>query len=109
VCVMPLGSYGGADLNRSQVDFTSNSPYMAAVVAFKLGYRNIGLIGVDFTDGHFNADTGRHSLFPRINLIDSEYSSLRLSMERSGGKLVNLSSQSLLRSLEKVSISDFAR
>lgn len=107
VCTIPLGSYGGADLNRLQVDFTSNSPYVACVIAYKLGYRNIGLIGVDFTDGHFNHESGRHSLFPRLNSIDSEYMTLRLAMERNGARLVNISEQSLLKSLQKVPFREF--
>lgn len=108
LCVVPLGRHGGADLGSSKLDFTSNSPYLACILAYKLGYRNIGLVGVDFTPDHYFGRTGTHQLQARLSVIDSEFMTLRLEMERAGAALVNLSAESALKSLVKVPIEVFA-
>jgi hypothetical protein len=44
------------------LDFSNNSPYIAAILAYQMGCRRIGLIGVDFTDNHCHMQDGAHEL-----------------------------------------------
>jgi len=56
-----LGRRGGTDRPRDDtLHFSNNSPFVAVGLARHLGASRIGLIGVDFTDDHFFAATGRH-------------------------------------------------
>ena len=101
-----LGRYGGTDtLGTGVLNHTQNSPYVAVCLAALMGARRIGLIGVDFTDHHFFASTGRHPLATRLREIDAQYGRLAQALRQRGVELVNLSSQSLLASLPKVDVS----
>jgi hypothetical protein len=62
-----LGTHNGTDFSRADVlHYTQNSPYVATCLAIHMGAKRIGLIGVDFTDNHFFAKTGRHPLAARL-------------------------------------------
>jgi uncharacterized Rossmann fold enzyme len=84
-----------------------NSPYMAIIIAYQLGARKIGMVGVDFTQDHFFADTGSHKLSKHIKSIDHEYSVLRTNLEKKGVKVANLSPISLLESWPKMDLDQF--
>jgi len=97
-----LGQYGGTEIGAGNaLHYTQNSPYVAVCLAAYLGATRIGLIGVDLTDHHFFADTGRHSLAGRLREIDSQYGRLAQALEARGVELVNLSSVSRLASLPR--------
>ena len=99
----PLGRRGGTDLSSpDSLPYTRNSPYVAVCLATFLGARRIGLVGVDFTDHHFFADTGRHPLARELARIDREYGHLGTALAESGVELVNLSPTSRLGVLPKV-------
>lgn len=102
-----LGLYGGTgeDLGDA-LHYTQNSPYVAVCLAARMGAARIGLIGVDFTDGHFFADTGRHSLSGRLKDIDAQYGRLAAALAARGVALVNLGSTSRLRALPRMRIAD---
>ena len=95
------------DPNR--IDHFVNSPYTAIGLAYKLGAKNIGLIGVDFTNGHFyNPKDGAHPII-QINYlkkVNSAYFSLKLELEKRGVSLYNLSQQSLV-DLPKITLDQF--
>ncbi len=104
-----LGQYGGtADAGSQVLHYTQNSPYVAVSLAVLLGATRIGLIGVDFTDHHFFAATGRHSLAGRLREIDAEYGRLAAALQARGIALVNLSETSRLTSLPKVALAHWA-
>lgn len=104
----PLGSHGGADFSNPEVlHYTSNSPYLAVCLAVHLGTRRIGLIGVDFTDHHFFAATGKHALTSRLDQIDREYAALGRACRERGIEIVNLSQQSRLTAFPKDTIEHF--
>jgi uncharacterized Rossmann fold enzyme len=84
-----------------------NSPYMAAIIAYQLGAKKIGMIGVDFTQDHFFSNTGTHKLSKHIKNIDQEYLILRNQLEKRGVKVANLSPISLLESWPKMNLEGF--
>lgn len=104
--VLQLGRYGGFDLNKDAVDYTSNSTYVACIIAAYMGASKIGLIGVDFTPNHFFGNTGEHALVKKLNVINEEYAKLDISMKAKGIEFVNLSPESRIR-ITKQNINDF--
>lgn len=104
--LLQLGQYGGCDLNKDAVDYTSNSPYLACIIAAYMSPIKIGLLGVDFTMNHFFEKTGAHSLSRRINQINQEYSNLEKALTLKGIELVNLSPESNI-DIKKESLEHF--
>lgn len=103
-----LGRRGGSEISEpDSLPYTTNSPYLAVCLAAYMGARRIGLIGVDFTDHHFFAPTGAHVLTRRLNAIDREYGALRASLAANGVELYNLSAESRLSTIPKLSFPDF--
>lgn len=104
-----LGVHGGTEVGTDgSLPHTQNSPYVAVCLAAWMGAKRIGLIGVDFTDHHFFARSGRHPLSARLARIDQEYGALAQALKARGVELVNLSSLSRLQSLPRLSLRDFA-
>ena len=104
-----LGKFGGTDIGAAEtLHYTQNSPYVAVCLAAWMGARRIGLIGVDLTDDHFFARTGRHALAGRLREIDAQYGRLAQALQARGIQLVNLSSASRLTSLTRSRIADDA-
>jgi Glycosyl transferase family 2/Glycosyl transferases group 1 len=105
-----LGQRGGVDLTDPKVlHFTRNSPYLAMCLAMRMGAKRIGLIGVDFTDHHFFAQTGRHALTGELPQIEREYKALQESCIRHEIEVVNLSEESRLTAFPKMSPAEFSR
>jgi hypothetical protein len=103
-----LAGRGQADLgNPNALPYTRNSPYPAVCLAAHMGARRIGLIGVDFTDHHFFGATGRHALANEFEQIDREYRQLYESCTQRGIELVNLSRESRLTGIPKISAAEF--
>jgi hypothetical protein len=97
--------------SHTKIDHYVNSPYCAVNLAYKLGAAHIGLIGVDFTDGHFyNTKDGPHPVIQTnyLKKVNSSYLSLKLHLERKGVSLYNLSSISRLE-LPKITIEEFKK
>jgi hypothetical protein len=105
-----LGRRGGTELCDAQsLPYTRNSPYVAACLALHMGARRIGFIGVDFTDHHFFAQTGRHSLAREVNQINNEYAALAETCRRMGVEVFNLSPHSRVTAFPRMSPEEFAR
>jgi glycosyltransferase involved in cell wall biosynthesis len=104
-----LGKYGGADFSDPHVlHYTRNSPYVALCLALHLGASRIGLIGVDFTEHHFFGNTGVHPLAKHLLRIEKEYAALFRAARIKGAEIFNLSQESRLGSLPKMSLNEFA-
>ncbi len=104
-----LGERAGCDLSRrDHLPYTQNSPYVALCLALVMGAQRIGLIGVDFTDDHFFARSGRHPLSRRLRQIDHEYQRLADATAGRGVEIVNLSSRSRLTAFPQMSLTAFA-
>ncbi len=102
-----LGRNGGTDTSGDVLHYTQNSPYVAVCLAAYMGATRIGLIGVDFTENHFFARTGRHPLSGRLAQIDREYGALAEALRGRGVELLNLSAVSRLESLPRGRLEDF--
>lgn len=108
LCKIKIGNRNNPNLDDlSLVDYTMNSPYMAAIIAYQLGAKKIGMVGVDFTNDHFFSNTGTHKLSKHVKNIDLEYSVLRNNLESRGVKVANLSPISLLESWPKMTLDQF--
>ena len=107
VVQVQLGCHGGTDTAGDMLPYTQNSPYVAVCLAAYMGAARIGLIGVDFTEHHFFAKTGRHPLSGRLQQIDREYGALAAALRGRGVELLNLSGISRLESLQRCRLEDF--
>lgn len=106
--VINLGKYEGLDLdNHGFIDYTTNSPYMAIIIAYQMGARKIALVGVDFTPNHFFAETGDHVIMREIERVKEQYSNLGKSLISKGIKIANLSQTSLIETWPKMTLSQF--
>ena len=92
-----------------RIDHFVNSPYVASILAYKLGAKHIGLIGVDFTDGHFyNPKDGAHPVIKSnyLKKVNSAYTSLKMAFDAKGVGFYNLSPTSRVE-LPKISFEEF--
>jgi Glycosyl transferase family 2 len=83
------------------------SPYIALSLAAHMGAKAIGLIGVDFTLGHFFAADGNHKLTNMLPGIDKRFYDLGLEMLERGVKVFNLSAESRLRAFPRLTPDEF--
>ena len=93
--------------NIGRIDFTANSPYMAAIIAYQMGASKIGLIGIDLTEHHFFEQTGKHLLTDRHLIVDNEYRKLGEALKNKGVKIANLSSISKITSCPYLTHEEF--
>lgn len=86
-----------------------HSPYVAVGLAARLGAKHIGLIGVDFTKGHFyNKNDGEHPVIKMnyLKKVNSVYSKMQIALNNTGTQIYNLSSISKIE-LPKITLSAF--
>jgi hypothetical protein len=84
------------------------SPFMAVALAAHMGAGLIGMIGVDFAENHFFAQSGPHILTPHLDGIERRFSLLASALSCRGVNFYNLSKDSRLRSVPKMALEDFA-
>jgi hypothetical protein len=105
-----LGTKGLKSLDSPRViDHFLNSPYVGVNLAYKMGAKHIGLLGVDFTDGHFyNPKDGPHPISPQPHLskVNTAYQILLSALEERGVTFHNLSAISKVE-LPKITIQQF--
>lgn len=104
---------GNRDLKNlssdSKIDHFLNSPYVAVSLAYKMGAKHIGLIGVDFTEGHFyNRNDGSHPLVKAnyLRRLNSAYQVIAKELQKKDTFLYNLSETSLIE-IPKISLEKF--
>lgn len=92
-----LGMVGGRDIERmmalGKLNYSRTSPFVACVLAAYMGFEHIGLAGVDLT---------QHHLKSRLVEIDRHFAELNMYH-----RIYNLSEESALKSLEKISVDKF--
>lgn len=94
--------------NNEKLNYANDSPYMAINLAYKMGFRKIGILGVDYTPNHFYAKDGDHQLV-RVNLINkvlSQYDVLKRTLEKTV-TFYNLSKNSKLIAFPKITYDEF--
>jgi hypothetical protein len=82
-----LGKENGVNLDGDTCDYTNNSPYMACILAYRLGFRRIGLIGVDLVD---------HPHLKNRDEITSSYRRLGDELIKHGCEIWNFSNNSIV-------------
>ena len=107
-----LGSKEVKSLDSPQrIDHFVHSPFVAVGLAYKMGAKHIGLIGVDFTNGHFyNPQDGAHPVV-KINYlkrVNTAYHSMQEELKKRGTSLYNLSPISRVE-LPKITIGEFSK
>jgi hypothetical protein len=83
------------------------SPFMAICLAAHMGAKAIGLIGVDFTNGHFFAADGTHKLANQLPGIDRRFYQLGNELLDRGVKVFNLSAESRLHAFPRLTLDEF--
>lgn len=94
---------------REIIDYSNNSPYVASIIAYKMGASEIGLVGVDFTLNHFYAKDGEHILIKtgRMASVEQDFKKLAREFKKNRVDLVNLSPTSKLTSVPKMDLIKF--
>lgn len=105
-----LGKRGRLELNDyNKVDHHLNSPYTAVNIAYKLGASKIGMIGVDFTDGHFySPKDGQHNLTRKyLSSINLSYEKLHRALKVKNVDFYNLSLTSKITTVPYLDFKNF--
>lgn len=99
------------DHKNDIIDCSNNSPYMCVIIAYKMGFTNIGLIGVDFTPNHFYAEDGNHSLVSlgQLDQINKDYKLLYNTLKARNVNLYNLNPNSEVKEVPHLNIKDFLK
>jgi len=84
------------------LDLSYDSPYMAIQLAYKIGFRKIYLLGVDYTPNHFYKEDGDHQCIDNFEFIDKAYSHLFTVLSNEGIILRNLSPKSRLTGIPQL-------
>ncbi|MGA2633257.1 MAG: glycosyltransferase [Terracidiphilus sp.] len=79
------------------------SPFLAICLAAQMGAKAIGLIGVDFVDGHFFSADGEHKLSKGLAGINARFYRLGSTLLERGVKVFNLSAESRLNAFPRLS------
>ena len=77
------------------IDYSTTSTYMAIIIAYQMGGKNIYMIGVDLDN---------HKLSHRLEQINQDYGNLYQKLQEKGVNLWNLSEKSLLTSIPKIKL-----
>ncbi len=94
-----LGKKMGTTISSTHIDYSTNTAYLACLLASYMGAKKIGMIGNDFTKNH---NLGKTEL-AKIEL-NKEYQNLRNNINV---PFVNLSEVSLIKTVPYQSINEF--
>jgi hypothetical protein len=98
------------NLNKKDVvDYSVTSAYMAVHIAYKLGFKEIGMIGVDFQNDHFYKKSGKHPLTKKLNIIKDDFKQLHKALSTYNTDLYNLSNISLIDTIPFLDINTFLK
>lgn len=93
------------------IDYSNHSPYVAAMIAFKMGAKEIGFLGNDFADNHFYEKDGTHNLISnnKRKVIEEDYRKMRSAFNNRGTKLWTLSESNTISTLPYKKLSEFIK
>jgi hypothetical protein len=95
-----LGTREEINLDKDKIDFSVDSTYISIILAYKMGAKEIGLIGCDLIG---------HTLFKRLEQINTAYTNLYNKLQEKGVNLWNLSKNSLVTTIPKKDLSEFLK
>ncbi|MCK9574610.1 MAG: hypothetical protein WC979_01755 [Candidatus Pacearchaeota archaeon] len=108
---MNFGAHGNLkNINeKSIIDTGLDSPYMGIQLAYKMGFRRIGILGVDYTPNHFYADDGHHELvqYDKLKEINNLYKNLTHVLSENNCSLFNLNHNSMVTTIPFIPIENF--
>lgn len=84
------------DLSRGRIPVATTSTYVATILAYYMGFKRIGMIGVDFTQNHYNNNDGVHKLNRRLQEVIDSYTGLYSKLKENGVEFWNLSVESVI-------------
>lgn len=87
--------------DKNIIDTGWDSPYMACLLAAKLKFKKIDIIGVDYCDGHFYAEDGPHNLMKRFDTVNTFYKNLTDFLNSKGIEFYNISNVSKITTIPK--------
>ncbi|HRW22614.1 MAG TPA: hypothetical protein P5509_11640, partial [Bacteroidales bacterium] len=95
--------------NKNIIDIGLDSPYVAAQLAYKMGFKKIAILGVDYTPHHFHRNDGEHELveFNKIGTLNEMYGGLAEDLKSLGVELYNLNNESKIKSVPFMKYDDF--
>lgn len=95
--------------NKNIIDIGLDSPYIAIQLAYKMGFKQIAMIGVDYTENHFYRKDGVHELaaLGKMNDIISMYGQLKMELDKRKVNLYNLSKESKITSVPYIEYEKF--
>lgn len=103
-----LTTKGGTDFqNLGGLPYVRNSPYIAICLAAFMGAKTIGVLGLDFSNHHFFAPSGKHPLSLELAAMNGEYQKLTQALKQKGVTLVNLSKTSNIRTIPYAPLGKF--
>lgn len=92
-----IGEYGKLNnlYEGAKIDYSTTSTYMSIIFAYKfLCADRIAMLGVDFTNGHYNNDDGKYKL--DLDTAKLHYGMLCNALSKRNCELVNVSDVSLI-------------
>jgi len=108
---IPFGKYKKlANLeSKNIVDIGLDSPYVALQLAYKMGFKKIAILGVDYTPNHFYVKDGEHELmkFDKKQELNHMYGVLYSTLKEKGIEMYNLSPTSQIHSIPHISLKEF--
>lgn len=95
--------------NKDIIDIGLDSPYMGVQLAYKMGFKEIAIIGVDFTPHHFYKNDGEHDLVKcdKLSTLNSLYDNLYKTLKLKNVKLYNLNKNSKITTIPFIDMENF--
>lgn len=84
------------DISKDKMPVATTSTYCAVILAYYMGFKKIGMIGVDFTQNHYNNQDGVHTLNKRIKEVNQSYELLYKKLKGYKVEFWNLSKESII-------------
>lgn len=95
--------------NKNIIDIGLDSPYMGVQLAYKMGFKKIAILGVDYTLHHFYKKDGEHELvkFKKLASLNKLYKSLHDDLKKQGIIFYNLNKESNIKSIPFIKYDTF--
>ena len=94
------------DISMNKIPIANTSTYIGVALAYYMGFRTIGMIGVDFTRDHYNNADGVHKLNRHIRNVNDSYIHIHNKLTEKGIEFWNLSKESII-DVPKMDLKEF--